>query len=310
MATTAATQTGTGRGRKRAVRVTAVPMGIVAGVLAVAAGAFFGVRPPEAYGVCMACHGRDLVNWTINLLAHTHLEVAQASLVYPVLTTIGVLLGAVLGARISGEFRWQNPESPLKTFTYGGLVMNCALPRWRLFDQAAAAGFGGRGAGRDWILRDGGRRHSGDVLATLEGDAVTAAIATLVIGVVLGYLGQRSRMCFVGGIRDFILVRDAYLLKGLIAFGLTAWLAFPLAGLIGGARHGPFGSSDALTVTLTIMGGAGVGFFSTLANGCPLRQHVLAAQGVKSSIAYLAGFFAGAVIFHAWVAPLFYRLLP
>ena len=41
---------------------------------------------------------------------------------------------------------------------------------------------------------------------------MTVAIATLVIGVILGYLGQRSRMCFVGGIRDFILVRDVSLL--------------------------------------------------------------------------------------------------
>ena len=137
-----------------------------------------------------------------------------------------------------------------------------------------------------------------------------AAIATLAIGVVLGYLGQRSRMCFVGGIRDFILARDAYLLKGLVAFGLTAWLAFPLAGLISGERPGPFVFPDTLTVALTVIGGAGVGFFSTLANGCPLRQHVLAAQGVKSSIGYLAGFLAGAVVFHAWVAPLLFRWLP
>ena len=57
---------------------------------------------------------------------------------------------------------------------------------------------------------------------------MTAAIVTLVAGVVLGYLGQRSRMCFVGGIRDFMLVRDTSLLRGLAAFGLTAWLAFPV----------------------------------------------------------------------------------
>jgi len=139
---------------------------------------------------------------------------------------------------------------------------------------------------------------------------MTAAVATLVIGVVLGYLGQRSRMCFVGGIRDFILVRDSYLLKGLMAFGLTAWLGFSLVGLLVGARPGPFGVSDAVTVVFTILGGFGVGYFSALANGCPLRQHVLAAQGVRSSIAYLAGFFAGAVIFHSWTAPLLARLLP
>ena len=139
---------------------------------------------------------------------------------------------------------------------------------------------------------------------------MTAAVATLVVGIILGYLGQRSRMCFVGGIRDFILVRDTYLLRGLIAFGFTAWLAFPLAGLLSGARPGPLGVSDAVTVGLTILGGFGVGYFSTLANGCPFRQHVLAAQGVRSSIAYLGGFFAGAMIFHSWIAPLLFRLLP
>jgi uncharacterized membrane protein YedE/YeeE len=139
---------------------------------------------------------------------------------------------------------------------------------------------------------------------------MTAALATLVIGVSLGDLGQRSRMCFVGGIRDFILVRDTYLLRGLIAFGLTAWLAFPLAGLVAGVHPRPSGVSDAITVALTIVGGFGVGYFSTLANGCPLRQHVLAAQGVKSSITYLAGFFIGALIFHLWVAPFLFRWLP
>jgi hypothetical protein len=102
-------------------------MGIVGGVLAVVAGAFFDVRPPEAYGVCIACHARDLVDWTTNLLAHTHLAVAPASFVFPVLTVIGVLAGALVGARTSGEFRWSNPDSSLKTFAYGVLVMNFAL---------------------------------------------------------------------------------------------------------------------------------------------------------------------------------------
>ena len=139
---------------------------------------------------------------------------------------------------------------------------------------------------------------------------MTASVATLLIGVILGYLGQRSRMCFVGGIRDFILVRDTYLLRGLIAFGLTVWLAFPLAGLFAGTPHEPFDVSDGVTAVVTVLGGFGVGFVSILANGCPLRQHILAAQGVRSSIGYLAGFFAGAVIFHAWVAPLLFRWLP
>jgi uncharacterized membrane protein YedE/YeeE len=139
---------------------------------------------------------------------------------------------------------------------------------------------------------------------------MTAAVATLVVGVVIGYLAQRSRMCFIGGIRDFMLVRDTGLLKGLAAFGLTAWIAFPLAGLLTGAGAPRFPEIDAATLLLTVGAGAGVGYVSTLANGCPLRQHVLAAQGAASSVAYLAGFFAGAVVFDLWVAPLMLSLLP
>lgn len=138
---------------------------------------------------------------------------------------------------------------------------------------------------------------------------MTAAVATLVVGAAIGYLAQRSRMCFVGGVRDFMLVRDTALLKGLVAFGVAAWVAFPLAGLVSDAGSAAHGAPDALTALLTVVGGAGVGFFSTLANGCPLRQHVLAAQGVRSSMAYLAGFFAGAVIFHAWVGAWLVRLI-
>ena len=111
----------------RAIRATALELGIVAAVLAVLAGSFFDVRPPEAYGICMACHARDLLNWTINRTAGTHLTIAPASVVFPVLTTIGVLLGAILGSTTSREFRWSRPDNSLKTFSYGALVMNSAL---------------------------------------------------------------------------------------------------------------------------------------------------------------------------------------
>jgi len=126
MATTATSVTGTTK-RAGAIRVTALQLGVFAGILAVMAGTFFDVRPPEAYGICMACHARDLLNWTINRAAGTHLTVAPASLVFPVLTVIGVLLGALLASTTSKEFRWSSPDNSLKTFLYGALVMNSAL---------------------------------------------------------------------------------------------------------------------------------------------------------------------------------------
>jgi len=139
---------------------------------------------------------------------------------------------------------------------------------------------------------------------------MTAAVATLVVGVVVGYMAQRSRMCFVGGIRDFMLIRDTRLLMGLVAFGLVAWVGFPIAGLLVGERALPQFPQDAMSTGITVLGAVGVGYTSVLANGCPLRQHVLAAQGVKSSVAYLVGFFAGAIAFHAWTEPVLLRLLP
>jgi hypothetical protein len=113
--------------RGAAVHVTAAQMGAIAGVLAVVAGAVFDVRPPEVYGLCMACHARDLVNWTLNDLAGTHLTVAPASVVFPVLTTVGVLVGALVGAMLNGEFHWRSPENSLHMFVYGALVMMFAL---------------------------------------------------------------------------------------------------------------------------------------------------------------------------------------
>ena len=109
------------------VRITAVHTGVVAGLLAVMAGAVFDVRPPEAYGLCMACHARDLANWTINGVAGTQLTVAPASLVFPVLTTVGVFFGALVASTSHGEFHWRSPESSWRTFLYGVLVMNFAL---------------------------------------------------------------------------------------------------------------------------------------------------------------------------------------
>ncbi len=143
--------------RARSVRVTAVHTGVAAGALAVAAGTLLGVRPPDAYGVCMACHGRDLVNWTINAVIATSLTVAPASLVYPLLTTIGVFLGGLVAARANREFRWVMPDHPLKTFLHGLLVMNFALVaggcsirlllRTAAGEPLGALGFAGMAAG-------------------------------------------------------------------------------------------------------------------------------------------------------------------
>jgi hypothetical protein len=62
---------------------------------------------PEAYGFCVACHTRDVVNVAVNNIAGTKLAVAPISqnAILPILTVIGVLIGAFISARYYEEFR-------------------------------------------------------------------------------------------------------------------------------------------------------------------------------------------------------------
>jgi len=90
---------------------------------------------------------------------------------------------------------------------------------------------------------------------------------------------------------------------------IVGWVAFPASGLIGGQPVGDFGNPTAIVLLLTVAGGFVVGYFSILANGCPFRQHVLAAQGTISTMTYLVGFFIGAFVFQLLVAPVIFEYL-
>ncbi|MCW4005223.1 MAG: YeeE/YedE family protein [Candidatus Bathyarchaeota archaeon] len=146
--------------------------------------------------------------------------------------------------------------------------------------------------------------------------------STLIAGLIIGYLAQRARMCFVGGVRDFTLVKDTHLLKALGAFLIGALAFFAIAAAFSAVPKFPWIlsssglnpipgaplSSAAATplwvhITLAVIGGLGIGAFSVFAGGCPLRQHIMASEGDKSSMSYLAGFYIGAIIFTIAVAP-------
>ncbi len=184
------------------------------------------------------------------------------------------------------------------------------------------------------------------------------AFISLLFGFIIGYMAQRSRMCFIGGLRDYILVRDTALLKGLVAFLATAAVLFPLAKAIGGATPDypwyarvaktaasvdaardfylfaacvipdevllaikqatevpfrgvslPGGLLVSYAALAAVACGLGIGYLSTLANGCPVRQHVMAASGNKSAGVYLLGFYAGALIYNYLLFPLISKFL-
>ena len=127
-----------------------------------------------------------------------------------------------------------------------------------------------------------------------------AFLATLVIGGVIGYLGQRSRFCAVSGFRDWFLVRDTRLLKGYGALLIGGAAGFALFKLMGGSIFNyPLGMDIGSTggAIIIAIAGVGMGYFSTLADGCPFRQHVAAATGRQTSLFYLLGFYIGIVYF-------------
>ncbi|MCL2817464.1 MAG: hypothetical protein FWD39_03635 [Clostridiales bacterium] len=186
---------------------------------------------------------------------------------------------------------------------------------------------------------------------------------SLAIGLVLGFLAQRSRMCFIGGWRDYFLVKDTYLLKGFFAFFAAAiffFFVFFMAGYKDTMAEYPrflqpapeytaeylldkYGGNEGITiidfenknictmpqtsigwgpkgsviipirgihifgiiipneVIITLLAALGIGLFSTLANGCPLRQHVMASSGNASAMLYLLGFYVAIVVYDNWL---------
>ncbi len=118
----------------------------------------------------------------------------------------------------------------------------------------------------------------------------------LAAGLVVGFLAQRTRLCFAGGIRDLILFREFYLLLGFIAIFFTV-----LGGdlLFGFFRIGFVNQPIAHTVHLwNFLGMSLVGLNAVLLGGCPLRQLVLAAQGSGDSALTVLGYVVGAGVAH------------
>ncbi|MBQ9992202.1 MAG: hypothetical protein IJP33_02095 [Firmicutes bacterium] len=183
------------------------------------------------------------------------------------------------------------------------------------------------------------------------------SLISLCAGMLIGMFAQRSRMCFIGGWRDFFLIRDTYLLKGFFAFLITAVIVFFVffsadyylanypwfdrppqkvanvdAWSVGDehdlVRHADYcdlifapdliigvdteipgvtiGSLKIPNeVIMYLIAAFVIGIFSTIANGCPMRQHVMAASGNLSSVCFLLGFYAAIVIFDKYLVQYF-----
>jgi len=119
---------------------------------------------------------------------------------------------------------------------------------------------------------------------------------SLVAGLVIGGLAQRSRFCTMGALRDLFLVRDVHLLLGVGAFTVTA---FVVNLALGQFHAGLAGQPAAHTQHVwNFLGMALAGLAFALAGGCPGRQLILAGEGDTDSAVFVLGMFAGAAFAH------------
>lgn len=124
---------------------------------------------------------------------------------------------------------------------------------------------------------------------------------SLAAGLFVGFIAQRTRMCFVGGWRDIMLVKDFYLFSGIAAFFFGALICnYALGNFSSGLYHWGFDNQPVahadhlwnfLGMTLT-------GLSATLLGGCPLRQTILAGEGDTDAGITILGLIAGAAFSH------------
>jgi len=132
------------------------------------------------------------------------------------------------------------------------------------------------------------------------GAAHAPVLMALGAGLLVGWLAQRSRFCTVGAIRDFLMMGDAHLLKGIIAFTVVAFAGNYLLGTFKpGFENQPVAHSDQLW---NFLGMVLSGLAFTLAGGCPGRQLIMAGEGDSDAGIFVIGMLAGAAIAHNFSA--------
>lgn len=138
--------------------------------------------------------------------------------------------------------------------------------------------------------------------ASAPGGKHAALAISLVAGIVVGMLAQRTRLCMVGGIRDIILFDQSRLLLGFIAILVSAFICNLILTNITdvsyfnlGFDKQPIAHTDGIW---NFLGMLLAGFGCVLLGGCPLRQLVLAGEGNSDSAITVLGLIIGAAFAH------------
>jgi len=148
---------------------------------------------------------------------------------------------------------------------------------------------------------------------------IAVPIVTLLFGLLIGWLAQRSGFCSIGGFRDFFMWKHTRLLYGYIALIVGAFVGYLVFWLITPSAFENFfwllhkglmpvpGAPASLTVTAYIV--LAIGLIGVLLGGCPLRQVVMTSEGNIKSLVFVVGMCIGAVVYTAWISGIGVALL-
>ncbi len=122
-------------------------------------------------------------------------------------------------------------------------------------------------------------------------------LISLGVGLLIGFLAQRTRFCTMGSIRDVLLMGDTHLISGVGALVVAA----VITNLILGQFRTPafFGQPIAHSQHLwNFLGMTLAGLAFALAGGCPGRQLFLAGEGDGDAAVFVLGMITGAGLSH------------
>ena len=125
---------------------------------------------------------------------------------------------------------------------------------------------------------------------------------SLLAGVIVGGLAQRTRLCMVGGIRDAVLFKEFKLLLGFVAILVSALVTNLILTAVTEGTYFTLGFEGQAVAHMdglwNALGMLLVGFACVLLGGCPLRQLVLAGEGNSDSALTVVGLLLGAAFAH------------
>ena len=125
--------------------------------------------------------------------------------------------------------------------------------------------------------------------------------AALIAGLIVGIIGQRTRVCFAGGIRDAVMFKQFHMVWCLLTIIIVTIACNLIKAAVTGVPftfsfdNQPVAHSDHIW---SFVGLFVVGLGSVYLGGCPFRQLVLAGSGSSDSAITVLGMLFGAALAH------------